>query len=98
MRGLTPLPLPLVWVALWGGGAVVCLDGRTGRERARIALPVSQPTSCAFGGADLYELFITSARHCLPEDRLAGEPLAGNIFRARPGVRGAPVSQFATST
>jgi sugar lactone lactonase YvrE len=75
-----------LWVALWGGGAVHrYLDGRLDRV---IRLPVSRPTSCAFGGPDLDELYVTSAWKGLSADARRAEPLAGALFRIRPGVRG----------
>ena len=85
-----------LWVALWGGSAVVCYDGKTGAERARVTLPVSQPSSCAFGGKDLDTLFITSAWQDLSPAARANEPLAGSIFRVFPGVHGTPITPFAT--
>jgi sugar lactone lactonase YvrE len=75
-----------LWVALWGGGAIHrYLDGRLDRV---IRLPVSRPTSCAFGGPDLDELYVTSAWKGLSADARRAEPLAGALFRVRPGVRG----------
>lgn len=75
-----------LWVALWGGGAVHrYLDGRLD---AVIELPVSQPTSCAFGGAAFDELYVTSAWKGFDGVRRAAEPLAGAVFRIRPGVVG----------
>ena len=87
-----------LWVALWGGGAVHrYLDGRLERV---IELPVSQPTSCCFGGAGLDELYITSAWQASRPTQRRAEPLAGALFRVRPGVRGvrrqsSPVSDAA---
>lgn len=79
-----------LWVALWGGSAVHrYVDGRLDRV---IRLPVSQPTSCAFGGPDLDELYVTSAWKGLTADARPAEPLAGALFRLRPGVRGVPPS------
>jgi sugar lactone lactonase YvrE len=83
-----------LWAALWGAGCVVCLDGRTGRELRRISLPVSQPSSCVFGGARLEELFITTARSGLSATALEHEPRAGGIFRVRPGVCGRAARGF----
>jgi sugar lactone lactonase YvrE len=76
-----------VWLALFGGGAVrrYLPDGSLDAE---IRLPVTNPTSLAFGGADLDELYVTSAKHRLTPERLAREPLAGSVLRLRPGVRG----------
>jgi sugar lactone lactonase YvrE len=72
-----------VWVALWGGSAVrrYRQDGTLDRE---VRLPVTQVTSCAFGGPDLDELFITTAAGGLTQD----QPMAGAIFRYKPGCQG----------
>ena len=76
----------LLRVALWGGAAVHrYLDGRLERV---ISLPVSQPTSCCFGGDGLDELYITSAWQGLSPQERRAQPLAGALFRVRPGVRG----------
>ncbi len=80
-----------VWVALWGGHAVVRLDP-AGREVGRIEVPASQVTACTFGGPDLDQLYVTTSRHGV--DR-AAEPLAGSLFRADVGVRGLPTLPFA---
>jgi len=76
-----------VWIALWGGAAVRRYrpDGALDRE---VRLPVSQVTSCAFGGQHLDELFITTAAGGLTEEQLAAQPMAGAIFRYRPGCQG----------
>jgi len=76
-----------VWVALFGGGAIRRYHP-DGRLDAEIRLPVTNPTSMAFGGVDLTDLYVTSARHRLSADQLAREPLAGSLLRLRPGVRG----------
>lgn len=89
--GLTVDAEGCVWVALYSGSAVHryrpdgVLDGV-------VELPVSQVTACAFGGPELDELFITTSR----ENLAAGDqPLAGAVFRCRPGVRGQAVREFA---
>src|SRR5215204_2650766 len=42
-----------LWVAVWDGARVLRVDPGTGRTVDEIAMPVSRPTSCAFGGRDL---------------------------------------------
>jgi sugar lactone lactonase YvrE len=83
-----------LWVALWGAASVVCYHGQTGVELDRIHLPVSQPSSCAFGGTDLDTLYITTARQDLSEDTLSSEPTAGSIYQVKPGVKGCAVVPF----
>jgi sugar lactone lactonase YvrE len=63
----------------------------------RLVLPVSRVTSCAFGGPDLGDLYVTTAGGADPSDAAAGaaEPHAGGLFRCRPGVRGLPPVPFA---
>lgn len=74
-----------LWVALFAGGAVLHID-RDGVVVDRVELPVSQVTSCAFGGPDRDTLFITTSRLFLESD---AQPDAGAVFAVRPGVRGA---------
>ncbi len=56
-----------------------------GKLDRSLAVPVKKPTMCAFGGADLDTLFVTSIR---PAGDLADQPLAGGVFALRPGVKG----------
>lgn len=79
-----------LWVALWGGGAVACYDPKTSKLLRKIDLPASQVSSCAFGGPDLDDLYITTAG-----DGAEKEPLAGRLFRIKPGVKGLLVNSFA---
>ena len=53
-----------------------------------IALPVSQPTMCAFAGEALDVLYVTSATDKLTPEQRRREPLAGALLRLRPGERG----------
>ena len=74
------------------GGALgrrACRPDRTGRERRRPhRVAVSQVSSGTFGGEDLGDLYITTAHEDFGPQDLAREPLAGGLFRCRPGVRG----------
>ena len=84
-----------LWVALWGGRKVACWDPGSARLEATIDVRADQVSSCAFGGPNLDELYITTAREGLDEDRLRTQPLAGGLFRAKPGPRGLPTRCFA---
>ena len=83
-----------LWNARWGGGALarVAPDGSLDRL---VRLPVTNPTSCAFGGPDLATLYVTTARQGLSADRLAAEPLAGSLLALDVGVAGLPEPAFA---
>ncbi|AXK37025.1 SMP-30/gluconolactonase/LRE family protein [Streptomyces armeniacus] len=76
-----------VWVALVRGGEVrrYTADGRLDEV---VRLPARLVTSCAFGGPELAELYVTSGRFGMTDDEVAREPAAGALFRIRPGVRG----------
>jgi sugar lactone lactonase YvrE len=82
-----------IWVALFGGGAIrrYLPDGRLD---AIVELPVTNPTSLAFGGRDMGDLYVTSARHRLTDAQLAREPVAGSLLRLRPGVAGRLTRRF----
>lgn len=82
-----------LWVALWGGGAVHRYSP-DGRLDAIVRVPAPHVTCCAFGGADLRDLFITTATIKLSEAERAAQPQAGGLFRARPGVKGRPPNRF----
>jgi sugar lactone lactonase YvrE len=83
-----------LWIAFWDGWKVMCISPE-GERMLEIALPVSRPTSCAFGGGDLSTLYITSASIGLSEDERALQPLAGGLFAcAVSGCIGWPAPAF----
>jgi sugar lactone lactonase YvrE len=82
-----------VWVAFFGGGRVRRFTP-DGRLDVTIGLPVSQVTSCCFGGARLDELFISTSTEGLSPVELGEQAGAGGIFRARPGHHGRQGTEF----
>ncbi|MBO0683427.1 MAG: SMP-30/gluconolactonase/LRE family protein [Candidatus Dormibacteraeota bacterium] len=82
-----------IWVARFGGWAVERYTPQGELER-RLPVPAAQVTKPAFGGPDLRDLYLTTARKGLAEAELRSQPHAGSIFRARPGVAGKPVSSY----
>jgi sugar lactone lactonase YvrE len=56
-----------------------------GKLDRSLNVPVKKPTMCAFGGANLDTLFVTSIR---PNGDISDQPLAGGVFALRPGVKG----------
>jgi sugar lactone lactonase YvrE len=83
-----------LWVACFGGAAVRCFSP-AGVQTGEVRFPVTQVTSCAFGGPDLADLYVTSAAYQLSADQLKSQPHAGATFVCRPGAVGLPASSFA---
>jgi sugar lactone lactonase YvrE len=83
-----------LWVACFGGAAVRCFSP-AGEQLDEVLFPVTQVTSCTFGGAGLADLYVTSAAYRLSTGQLQKEPHAGATFVCRPGAVGMPASSFA---
>ena len=84
----------MLWIALWGGGSVICCNPVNGEILTKISLPATNVTSCTFGGKDLKSLYITTAREGLSAIQNLQQPLAGAVFVAQPGVAGVPTYYF----
>lgn len=84
----------MLWVALWGGGAVGRWNPENGELLMLVELPVTNVTAPAFGGANLDTLYITTARSGLSPQQLKKEPHAGGLFALKPGVTGIPAYRF----
>jgi sugar lactone lactonase YvrE len=74
-----------LWNARYGGGCVIRI-APDGRVEQTVRLPVSRPTTCAFGGDDLRTLYITSAR--------SAEQYSGSVFALETHVPGLPARRF----
>ena len=83
-----------LWSALVHAGQVVRYTPQ-GREDRVITLPVTGVTSCAFGGARMETLFVTTATQGLSEQALREQPLAGALFAVDAGVSGIGETPFA---
>ena len=91
--GMTVDAAGYLWVAVWDGWSVRRYSPSGDLDRV-VQLPVARPTSCAFGGPDLADLYVTSASTGLSPAELADQPLAGALFVVRPGVRGLEATPF----
>ena len=81
-----------IWVALWGGSEIRRYDSKDNFQLSdRIALPAKFVTSCAFAGAKLDTLIITSAT----DGHKGLSPEAGMTLCLQPGVTGRPSRTFA---
>lgn len=89
--GLTVDADGCVWAAFWEGGSVRRFTPEGELDRV-VELPVSRPTACAFGGPELTDLYVTSAR---TEVAPGAEPLAGSVLVVPGAGRGLPQPAFA---
>ncbi|MGW8765128.1 SMP-30/gluconolactonase/LRE family protein [Streptomyces sp. NPDC055815] len=78
-----------VWVALWDGGAVRRYTPSGALDRV-LELPVRRPTACAFGGAGLTDLYVTTARTGLDRPH----PLSGSLLVVPGTGQGLPQPPF----
>lgn len=88
-----------IWVAMWDGGSVVRFDPLSGEVIATVPIPKAKlVTSCAFGGEQLDQLFVTTASCGVGEADLAGpQSNAGALFRidlSATDIRGVPAPKY----
>ena len=67
-----------LWVAIWLGGKVLKIDGKTGQVIDSVEVEVNKPSSCAFIGESLDQLLITSANFN-EQDQNAGSLYVANV-------------------
>ena len=89
--GMTIDEQGMLWIALWGGGAVSRWNPDTGELLEKYPLPVQNVSSCCFGGRGMDTLFITTASQ---ETDLEKYPLAGSVFRMKAGITGAKSMKY----
>lgn len=85
-----------LWNAQWAGSRVVRYAPNGEIDRI-VKLPISRPTSCAFGGDKLKTLYITSARVGLSDAALDRQPMAGSLFALDVETPGLRVPEFGKS-
>ncbi|GLV54224.1 gluconolactonase [Dictyobacter sp. S3.2.2.5] len=91
--GLTVDAEGYVWSACWGTGQIVRYTP-SGAVDSVLQLPVPNVTSCIFGGLDLNELYITTAREGLSHEQQQQYPLSGALFRLKTTTRGREEFKF----
>ncbi len=83
-----------LWVAMYAGGEVRRYRP-DGELDVRLPVPVANPTSCAFGGPDLRDLYVTTGHQLDDPGELGPDSHLGSLFRCRPGVAGLPAGRYA---
>ncbi len=83
-----------IWNGHWGGWKLsrYAPDGQIERQ---ITFPVEHVISFAFGGPDLAELYVTSAWWGYSDQDLKRNPMAGDLFMVKTGVKGLVEPAFA---
>ena len=84
----------MLWVGMWNGNAVAQFNPKTGKLIQKIQVPAHNVTSCAFGGENLDELYITTASVDMTEDEKREYPFAGSLFRIKLDVKGVKSTFF----
>ena len=77
-----------LWVSLWNGYGVACVDPESGDIVDRIEVAAPQVSANIFGGQHNDQLYITTARKLLSDEILAEYPKTGDLFHARLDVQG----------
>jgi sugar lactone lactonase YvrE len=85
----------MLWIAHWDGWQVTRWNPRTGKKILSIPFPAARVTCCCFGGPDLHDLYVSTARNGLSEEQLNDQPLAGSLFVIKNiGYKGLPAFEF----
>jgi len=83
-----------LWIAIWGGAQVTKWNPNNGKLLEQIAVPALHTSSCVFGGRDMNELYVTSARKNMSEANLKKYPLSGGLFKVVTKITGMPTFEF----
>ncbi len=84
-----------LWIALFDGGKVLRVDPRSGERTYEVLVPGGgNVTSCALGGPELRQLYITTARVGLSLADVSTLPDAGSLFAAEVPASGVPSYRF----
>lgn len=82
-----------LWIALFGGNRVIKIDPRRPETLLdSIELPADEVTSVAFGGANLDELYVTTASVPLLEKELTGSGHGVTYKVTGTGSKGLPAN------
>jgi len=83
-----------LWIAMWGGAQVTKWNPSTGQLLEQIPVPALHTSACVFGGRDMNELYVTSARMGMSDADVKKYSLSGGLFKVITGVMGVPTFEF----
>lgn len=92
--GMTIDEKGMLWIAHFGGSRISRWNPGSGKMLEEYLFPVSNITSCAFGGKNLNELYITTVRAGLSANQLKQQPFAGGLFRLKTHIQGVQAYKF----
>jgi len=84
-----------LWVCHYHGASISVYNLK-GKKIHQIYLPAKNITSCAFGGPNNNELFISSARKGMKFNEIKKYPLSGSLFKVNTNSRGKKINFFKT--
>jgi sugar lactone lactonase YvrE len=77
-----------LYICHWSG--TISVWDKNLRWKADIPFPVEQVCACGFGGGDMRDFYVTTARYGYTQEQLADRRGAGGIFMARSPIAGLP--------
>jgi len=78
--GMTIDSEDMLWIAHWGGACISRWNPNNSEMLEVIEVPAYQVTCVCFGGENFDQLYISSARDGLSQDKLEKFPLSGSLF------------------
>lgn len=82
-----------IWLAVWGDASIHKYSP-AGVLLGKMELNALQPTSCAFGGANMDEMLITTATEGLSSEQLRQYPDSGKVLLKQMDVKGKDLPVF----
>ncbi|GLV59246.1 gluconolactonase [Dictyobacter sp. S3.2.2.5] len=92
--GLTIDSEGFLWSVRYNGWKIIRYDP-SGKIEREVSVPVPHPTSCAFGGKDMNELYITTAWNELNAEQRRQSPQSGDLFYLQTDIKGVARRPFA---
>lgn len=79
-----------IWLALWGGERVIHIDKDSKEIIQEIKLPCPKVSSCAFGGEDLRDIYVTTAAM----SDIPSYPSAGSVYKVASSTCGKKINYY----